>query len=49
MYRTPRNLRWLLEQVYSSYVLVHPYFCRVDFEDLLKFTLLGVRHLTQRI
>ncbi len=39
MSRTARNLRRLLEQVYSSYVLVHPYFCRVDFEDLLEFTL----------
>ena len=39
MSRTVRKLRRLLGQVYSSYVLVHPYFCRVDFEDLLKFTL----------
>jgi hypothetical protein len=36
---TARNLRRSLNHVYSSYVLVHPYFCRVDFEDLLKFTL----------
>ena len=35
MSRTVRNLRRLLDQVYPSYVLVHPYFCRVDFEDWL--------------